>query len=220
MVHGSQKRTPNGAAPPTAGRVTNFAGTSAIAETAIDATRNIKPTSVGDTKDDARHSRHNNHNEPTPVGTRRKPAIYAGSQKATRIFTSHSTITMSQYNSLEKTERPYVNQTGRRRSYWTRVPITGNSSETEIFTYVEQAQYRESRKTTTDTAKEEPTKLPSRPTKLPPMSGTEHDNGSLLNHQQTRWIIQRIVKKRPGRPEFDEHELVAAPSPGNDDQKY
>ena len=106
----------------------------------------------------------------------------------------HSTTLLKKPSVLTSTNQ------GRRRSYWTRVPITGNSSETEIFTYVEQALYRESRKTTTDMA--------------------EKKGQPAEHHQQTRWKLQRIVKQRPGRPEFDEHELVAAPSPGNDDQKY
>ena len=167
MVHGSQKRTPNGAAPPTAGRVKNFA-------------KHQADISVGNTKDDARHSRRNNNHKPTSVGTRREPAINAGSRIFTRIFTSHPTISTSQYNSLEKTERPYVNQPGRRRSYWTRVPITGNSSETEIFTYVEQALYRESRKTTTEMAEDEPTN------RKPPTNTMENTTNSQTETRQAR----------------------------------
>jgi len=200
VVHGSQKRTPNGAAPLTAGRVTNFAGTSAIAGTPIDATRNIKPTSVGNTKDDARHSRRNNNHKPTSVGTRREPAINAGSRIFTRIFTSHPTITTSQYNSLEKTERPYVNQQAGGG-------VTGPAYPSRAAIAARQKSSRMWSKHCIESHGKLPRKWPkkSQPTE---------------NHQQTRWKIQRIVKQRPGRPEFDEHELVAAPSPGNDDQKY
>jgi len=146
-----------------------------------------------------RYSRRNNNNKPTSVGTRREPAINAGSRIFTRIFTSHPTITTSQYNSLEKTERPYVNQQAGGG-------VTGPAYPSRAIA----ARQKSSRMWSKHCIESHGKLRRIWPKKSQP---AEH-------HQQTRWKLQRIVKQRPGRPEFDEHELVAAPSPGNDDQKY